>query len=131
MIIMIKGSWYRVPEQILTDKGLTLADAAAFAYIADRANGDAVTLTAAEIAAETGYSARRIKESIHRLESRNYIAVERRTGSASVYRQLLMPAKNRRAQRQSKCSHQDDVSKYECVINRFDLLPPEQGEEVS
>lgn len=129
MIIMIKGSWYRVPESILTDKDLTLADAAAFAYIADKADGESAALSAAQIAAETGYSLRTIKSAVRKLSERHYIAVEHRAGSSSIYKQLVMPAKRRRASRASKAPEKD-MSKYEVVINQFDE-PVKGKKEVS
>lgn len=126
MIIMIKGSWYRVPESILTDKDLTLADAAAFAVIADKADGESAALSAAQIAAETGYSLRTIKSAVRKLSERHYIAVEHRAGSSSIYKQLVMPAKRRRASK----APEKDMSKYEVVINQFDDMPV-KGKEVS
>ncbi len=119
MIIMIKGSWYRVPEQILTDKRLTLADAAAFAYIADRCDGGSREMSCAEIAEETGYSLKTIKRAVSKLSDCCYIAVEHRAGSASIYRQLLMPAKRTAPSRRSTAKAAADVSKYEVAINRF------------
>ena len=127
MIVMIKGSWYKVPECILTDKGLTLADAACFAFIAQRADNKAVELSTELIAAEIGYSSRTVTAAVRKLSERNYIAVETRKGKPSVYRQLLLAPRKQGKPRSSYSTTPDaDVSKYECVINQF----PESEKEV-
>lgn len=120
MIIMIKGSWYKVPEVILTDKGLTLADACVFAHIAQECQQSSKALAASEIAAETGYSVRTVKTAVQRLSDRHYIAVEHRRGSSSVYRQLLVPPAKTSAPRgaQKRSSSNVDIEKYKIVINQ-------------
>ncbi len=118
MIIMIKGSWYKVPEVILTDKGLTLADAAVFAHVAQVCQQGSAELSTESIAAETGYSSRTVTAAVRRLSDRHYIAVEQRPGKPSIYRQLLLPAKRSAPSRRSTAAAVD-VSKYEVVVNRF------------
>ncbi len=127
---MIKGSWYRVPECILTDQGLTLADAAVFALIADKADGSSVEISRDAIAAETGYSASTVKRSVSKLAARGYIAIEHRAGGASVYRQCLMQAKRKKQSGRAQ-SVPDDIAKYNCVINQFlDPVEDPNGKEV-
>lgn len=130
MIIMIKGSWYKVPEVILTDKGLTLADAAVFAHVAQVCQQGSAELSTESIAAETGYSSRTVTAAVKRLSERHYLAVELRPGKPSIYKQLLLPAARRSSQRPK--SQPVDIEKYKVVINDFgkDFKPSEPSEEV-
>lgn len=130
---MIKGSWYKVPECILTDKGLTLADAAVFAHIAQVCQQGTAELSTESIAAETGYSSRTVTAAVKRLSSRGYIAAAQRPGKPSVYKQLLLPPSKRTgAARRSSQEPSVDVSKYKVVINHFEGLdgPQSDGKEV-
>ena len=131
MIVMIKGSWYKVPECILTDKGLTLADACCFAYIAQRCDQSACELSTELIAAETGYSSRTVTTAVKRLAERSYIAVTAQQGKASIYRQMLLPPKRKSRSTRSQSVH-DDIAKYNCVINQFldPVEDPDAGKEV-
>lgn len=127
---MIKGSWYKVPECILTDKGLTLADAAVFADIAQRCQQGTAELSTETIAASTGYSSRTVTAAVKRLSSRGYIAAEQRPGKPSVYKQLLLPPSKPGARRSSQ-QPRTDIDKYKVVINRFEGLdgPQSDGEK--
>ena len=132
MIVMIKGSWYKVPEVILTDKGLTLADAAVFAHVAQVCQQGTAELSTESIAAETGYSSRTVTAAVKRLSERHYIAVQLRPGKASVYKQLLLPparSSSRRPQQQQQPN--PDIEKYKVVINDFGKdFKPSSDEEV-
>lgn len=125
MIIMIKGSWYKVPEVILTDKGLTLADAAVFAHIAQVCQQGNAELSTEGIANETGYSSRTVTAAVKRLSERHYIAVTLRPGKPSVYKQLLLPPARRSSQRPQKPN--PDIEKYKIVINDFSDLEEAKG----
>lgn len=129
MIVMIKGSWYKVPECILTDKGLTLADAAVFAHVAQVCQQGTAELSTESIAAETGYSSRTVTAAVKRLSERHYLAVTLRPGKPSIYKQLLLPAARRGSQRPQ--SQPVDIEKYKVVINDFgkDFKPSEPSEE--
>lgn len=133
MIVMIKGSWYKVPEVILTDKGLTLADAAVFAHVAQVCQQGTAELSTESIAAETGYSSRTVTAAVKRLSERHYLAVELRPGKASLYKQLLLPP----ARSSGSSSHRrqqqpnPDIEKYKVVINDFGKdFKPSSDEEV-
>lgn len=109
-ILMSSGVWYRVPDVILKDRRLTLSDVACFAVIADRADGAEAELTRAQIAELTELSDSSVKRAIQKLEKLHYISVQRQSGAASIYRQLVLEAK-RRGGRPRK--PQSDISKYE------------------
>lgn len=128
---MIKGSWYKVPECILTDKGLTLADAAVFADIAQRCQQGMAELSTETIAASTGYSSRTVTAAVKRLSSRGYIAATQRPGKPSVYKQLLLPPSKRTGAHRSAQEPHTDIDKYKVVINRFEGLdgPQSDGEK--
>lgn len=117
MIIMIGGVWYRVPDKILTDPTLTRSDIAVFAVIADRADGSSCTLPASEIASLTSCCVRTVKSSIKHLSDRGYISVQRSSGGASTYKQLIMEPKRRSKRAASKVPN--DIEKYNVVINNF------------
>lgn len=117
MIIMIGGVWYRVPEKILQDTELTRSDIAAFAVIADRADGESCTMAASELAELTGCCVRTIKTATKRLSERGYISIERAAGSASTYRQLVLPPKRRN--KKAAQADDPDIEKYKCLINKF------------
>ena len=128
---MIKGSWYKVPECILTDKGLTLADAAVFAHIAQVCQQGTAELSTESIATETGYSSRTVTAAVKRLSSRGYIAAAQRPGKPSVYKQLLLPPSKRTGAHRSAQEPHTDIDKYKVVINRFEGLdgPQSDGEK--
>lgn len=128
---MIKGSWYKVPECILTDKSLTLADAAVFADIAQRCQQGTAELSTETIAASTGYSSRTVTAAVKRLSARGYIAAEQRPGKPSLYKQLLLPPSKRTGARRSSQEQRTDIDKYKVVINRFEGLggPQSDGEK--
>ena len=125
MIIMIGGIWYRVPERILQDPELTRSDIAVFAVIADRADGGACTISSRELAELTSCCVRTVKTATKRLSERGYISIQHATGAASTYKQLLLEPKRRKRQ-QSQSGAVDDVHKYDCLINKFEI----KGEEV-
>ncbi len=125
MIIMIGGIWYRVPERILQDPELTRSDIAVFAVIADRADGDTCTMSSRELAELTSCCVRTVKTATKRLSERGYISVQHATGAASTYKQLLLEPKRRKRQK-PQSGAEDDVHKYDCLINKFVI----DGEEV-
>lgn len=124
MIVMIKGSWYKVPEVILTDKGLTLADAAVFAHVAQVCQQGSAELSTESIAEETGYSSRTVTAAVKRLSERHYIAVQLRPGRASVYKQLLLPPARSSSKRPLQKPN-PDIEKYKIVINDFSDMDKE------
>ena len=125
LIIMIGGIWYRVPERILQDPELTRSDIAVFAVIADRADGDTCTMSSRELAELTSCCVRTVKTATKRLSERGYISVQHATGAASTYKQLLLEPKRRKRQ-QPQGGAEDDIHKYDCLINKFEI----KGEEV-
>lgn len=125
---MSSGVWYRVPDVILKDRRLTLSDVACFAVIADRADGAEAELTRAQIAELTELSDSSVKRAIQKLERLRYISVKRQSGTASIYRQLILEAKRRGGGRPRK--PQSDISNYEEVAKiafERDVLGKEVG----
>lgn len=120
MIILIGGVWYRVPDKILQDPTLTRSDIAVFAVIADRADGASCTLAASEIASLTACCVRTVKSATKRLSERGYISIERSSGGASTYKQLLLEPKRRSKHKAAQESSDNSMDKYKVVINRFD-----------
>ena len=123
---MIGGTWYRVPERILQDPELTRSDIAVFAVIADRADGDTCTMSSRELAELTSCCVRTVKTATKRLMERGYISVQHTTGTASTYKQLLLEPK-RRKPRKSQSGAEDDIHKYDCLINNFEIKDEEVG----
>lgn len=127
MILMRKGryitmstkAWVRLPVAAIKDESLTPCALLSLATIIDKAGSDRTArLTAAEIAAETGYKERWTKSALKLLEERRYIAIERRPGKASIFHQLIVDPIDE-GKRKGKRKQEQDFSKYDFVINNF------------
>ena len=116
-VIVTDKAWYRVPARLLRDSRLTGADIGVFAVIADRADGDTCTMAAADIAAELDVCKLTVKRAVSKLADYGYIAVERKAGKPSVYRQLLLAPKRRSTDKAAR-SEPRDISKYDFVIEQ-------------
>lgn len=125
MILMRKGryitmttkAWVRLPVAAIKDESLTPCALLSLATIIDKAGSDRTArLTAAEIATETGYKERWTKSALKLLEERHYIAIERRPGKASIFRQLIVDPIDE-GKRKGKRKQEQDFSKYDFVIN--------------
>lgn len=117
VIVMTEKTWYRVPIKLLRDSRLTASDIGVFAMIADRADGDTCTLSAAEMAAELNICKLTVKRAVIKLQDYGYIAAERKPGKPSTYRQLLLAPKRRSTDKAAR-SEQQDIKKYDFVIDQ-------------
>lgn len=90
---MMRGQWYKVPSELFNDPGITKADLAVFAYIADRLKGETRAISVRSIAAATEYTQRAVQKALRRLTERRYLIAEERPGQATVYTQTLLPAR--------------------------------------
>ena len=118
-ITMSTKSWIRLPVKAIKDEELSPCALLTLATIIDEAGEEyTAELSAAEIAAETGYKERWTKEAVKLLERRHYIAIEHRPGKKSVLRQLIVdPIEPKK--RKGKRKLEQDFSKYDFVINNF------------
>lgn len=91
LMIMLRGLWYKVPSELFNDEGITKADMAVFAYVADRLKGECKAVSVRSVCAATDYSRRQVQESLKKLTERRYLSAQERPGQCTLYKQLLIP----------------------------------------
>lgn len=134
-----ESAWVRLPLKLLKEKGLTKAAAAVCCVLLDRATSAAelsawVEVSAIDLAADTGYSRRKIFYALDDLETVGLIERERNRlkGSPSRYRlrseciELCGRAaepKKAKPYKQNKSKKSDDEAELEAaylsLVNRF------------
>ena len=95
VMIMMRGLWYKVPADLFNDSGISKADMAVFAYVADRLKGDTKAVSVSSIAAATELSRRQVQYSLRNLCLRNYLIATERPGLCTMYTQRLIPIKGK------------------------------------
>lgn len=90
---MMRGLWYKVPADLFNDDGITKADMAVFAYVADRVKGDCKAVSVRAVQTATELSRRQVQASLHKLVERHYLLSTERAGQCTMYSQNLIPAR--------------------------------------
>ena len=92
---MMKGTWYKVPAELLNDDDISKGDCKVFAYVADRIKGETRAVSVRSIAVATELSLRSVQRSLQKLCNKRYLRADERPGQSTLYTQLLLPMSSR------------------------------------
>lgn len=114
-------AWVRLPLSVLADERLTPYEAVVLSILIDR-NSESTQMSVSKIAALSGISERKAKDSLKTLEKTGYIAIHH-TGRESVYTLLdqILPPKKRNWKKvdTDSAKKESNEDEYEKLWNAF------------